>query len=68
MSLKAFHLLFVAISAIFGIGFSLWLVRDYQRSEATESLFWGVGSFAATVVLVVYARWFLRKLKVVGFL
>lgn len=68
MSLKAFHLVFVASSAILGLGFGAWAIADYRKSGNTGSLCWGVGSLAATGALMVYGRWFLRKLKGVGYL
>ena len=68
MSLKAFHLVFVTVSVLLSLGFGVWAITDYQKSGSTASLCWGVGSFAAAVALVVYGRWFLRKLKGVGYL
>ncbi len=68
MSLKAFHLVFVTVSGILGLGFGSWAIADYQRSGSTESLWWGIGSLAGTAALVVYGRWFMRKLKGVGYL
>jgi hypothetical protein len=32
MSLKAFHLVFVTVSAILGLGFGAWAIADYRRS------------------------------------
>ena len=68
MSLKAFHLVFVTVSAILGLGFGAWAIADYRRGGSTASLWWGLGSLAGSAVLVVYGRWFLRKLKGVGYL
>jgi len=68
MSLKAFHLVFVTVSAILGLGFGAWAIADYRRTGSAESLWWGVGSLAGTAALIVYGRWFLRKLKGVGYL
>ena len=68
MSLKAFHLVFVTVSAILGLGFGAWAIADYRRSGSAGSLWSGVGSLVGTVALIVYGRWFLRKLKGVGYL
>jgi len=68
MSLKAFHLVFVAVSVMLGLGFGAWAIADYRRSGSAGSLCWGVGSLAGTAALIVYGRWFLRKLKGVGYL
>jgi hypothetical protein len=68
MSLKAFHLVFVTVSVVLSLGFGAWAVTDYRKSGIAESLWWGVGSFAGAMALIVYGRWFLRKLKGVGYL
>jgi hypothetical protein len=68
MSLKAFHLVFVTVSVVLSLGFGAWAMADYRRSGDAESLWWGVGSFAGAIALLVYGRWFLRKLKGVGYL
>ncbi len=68
MSLKVFHLVFVTVSAILGLGFGAWAIADYRRNGSAESLWWGLGSLAGTAALIVYGRWFLRKLKGVGYL
>ena len=68
MSLKAFHIVFVTVSAILGLGFGAWAIADYRRNGSAESLWWGIGSLAGTAALIVYGRWFLRKLKGVGYL
>lgn len=68
MSLKAFHLVFVTVSAILCLGFGAWAIVDYRRGGSIGSLWWGLGSLAGTVALIVYGRWFLRKLKGVGYL
>jgi hypothetical protein len=68
MSLKAFHLLFVAVSAMLGVGFGAWAIADYRHSGSAGSLWWGIGSLIGTVALIGYGRWFLKKLKGVGYL
>lgn len=63
MSLKAFHILFVAVSILFCLGFGLWAVLDYGSSGSALNLAMGVGSFAGCGALVWYGFWFLKKLK-----
>lgn len=63
MSLKTFHIIFVVCSCALCIGFGIWAVRDYQVSSASSSLIMAIGSFVAAAVLVVYGRWFLKKLQ-----
>ena len=68
MSLKAFHIFFVLISTLLAIGFGLWAIRDYNHNHELLSLVFGSFSLAGAVVLLVYGRWFLRKLKGVSYL
>lgn len=68
MSLKAFHIVFVTISTILAIGFGLWAIRNYNHNHEMLSLIFGSFSLIGAVVLVVYGRWFLRKLKGVSYL
>ena len=61
MSLKAFHVFFVAVSTLLVLGLGAWsLVHGFTGL--------GVGSFVAAAVLVWYGLWFLRKLKNVSYL
>ncbi len=68
MSLKAFHIVFVTIAALLCVGFGVWAIRNYQAHGDALSMAAGIGSLAVAVVLVVYGRWFLRKLKWVSLL
>jgi hypothetical protein len=68
MSLKAFHIFFVAVSTLCALGFGGWAVADYQRTGNGSVLAMGILGFAAAVALVWYGFWFLRKLKNVSFL
>ncbi len=68
MSLKAFHIVFITLSTLLTLGFGFWGVEDWRRSGNSWHLGLGIGSFGAAVVLVVYGRWFLRKLRRVGYL
>lgn len=67
MSLKAFHVFFVAVCLLVAIGFGVWSLREYRASSDTQLLWMGLGSFAACIVLGVYGAWFLRKLRGVSF-
>lgn len=56
MSLRAFHLLFIAISVALAFGFGIWCLHN----ESTAA---GVASFIVGAGLVAYLFWFLRKTK-----
>ena len=69
MSLKAFHLVFISAATALAFGCSAWGLRDYvSPGGGAWDLVFGLGSFAAGVGLVVYERYFLKKLKRVGYL
>ncbi len=63
MSLKAFHIFFIVVSTWLCIGFGVWGTRDFNHTGNLVHLALGVGSFLASVLLVWYGIWFLRKLK-----
>jgi ABC-type anion transport system duplicated permease subunit len=69
MSLKAFHLVFVTISTVLSLGFGIWALAEHRRDgERTDMLLLGIGALATCVALLVYGRWFLRKLKHLSYL
>lgn len=69
MSLKAVHLVFVtALSALcFGVG--VWKVPDFLSNEGgAADLLFGCGAFLCGAGVIYYGRYFLRKLKSIGYL
>jgi hypothetical protein len=68
MSLKAFHVFFVAVSTLCALGFGAWAVGDYLRTGKGGTLGLGIASFVAAAGLIWYGFWFLRKLKNVSYL
>ena len=68
MSLKAFHVFFVALSVLCALGFGAWSIAEYLRTGSFGVLALGVAGFAAAAALVWYGLWFLRKLKNVSYL
>ena len=63
MSLKAFHIIFVAVSMLLAGGFAFWAIVQYRASGEVGLLVAGVISGLLFVCMGVYGRWFLRKLK-----
>lgn len=63
MSLKAFHVVFVVVSTLFAVGFAFWGFQEYRATGNKSTLTLAFLSVAAGAALVVYGRWFLRKLK-----
>lgn len=68
MSLKAFHLFFVTVCTLMAAGLGVWAVRDYRQTSDSLSLSLAVGSLIAAPAMLVYGRWFVRKLKNVSYL
>jgi len=63
MSLKAFHVVFITFSTLLAFGFAAWEVKMFTEVRHTVDLAFGIGSAVAGVGLLVYGRYFLKKLK-----
>lgn len=68
MSLKAFHVVFVSASILLTLGFGIWALNQYFQDGSRVNLALGAGSLASTVLLAVYGRYFLKKLKNISYL
>lgn len=69
MSLKAFHIVFITASVLLVFSFGVWSLTQYFSPDRQPSdLAWGIGSIVAGVGLVIYGKYFLKKLKNVEFL
>ena len=63
MSLKVFHVVFIAVCLSFWAGFGVWAIRHARSSHDRADLFLGLGAFAIGIVLTAYLLWFLRKIN-----
>ena len=69
MSLKAFHLVFITLSCALAFGCGVWALIDYSSPDGVLfDLLFGLGSLAIGVGLILYERYFLKKLKKVSYL
>jgi len=68
MSLKAFHVVFIAVSILLAFGFAAWEFQAYADVRRTADLVFGIGSTGAGVGLVIYGRYVLKKLKHISYL
>ena len=69
MSLKAFHLIFISASTALAFGCSVWGLKDFFSEDGGAwDLIFGLGSLAVGVGLILYERYFLKKLKRVSYL
>ena len=63
MSLRAFHLLFIALSVILTAFFAAWAAGQYQASHQVSYVVAGVASLASGIGLAVYGAAFQRKTR-----
>ncbi len=68
MSLKAFHVVFIAVSVMLCLGLSAYAFGNYRLGGNGSDLGWAAAAFAAAVGLLVYGRYFLRKLRNISYL
>jgi len=69
MSLKAFHVVFITASSALGFGFGVWELKNGFSAEGRALDFvFGVGGLVAGVGLILYERYFLKKLKDISYL
>ena len=64
MNLRWVHALLILLSAALAVLFGVWCLRLYGRQDGgVGSLFAAVAAFTASIGLVVYDSWFLRKTR-----
>jgi hypothetical protein len=68
MSLKAFHIVFVAASILLALVFGVWSLMSYFEGGPVRDLVFGVGSLLTGVGLVFYGKYVLKKLKDISYL
>ncbi len=68
MSLKAFHLFFIATSVLLAVGLGTMTLQAFLQRHELAPLGWSIVSFSAALALIVYGVQIRRKLKDVGFL
>lgn len=68
MSLKSFHIVFVAVSTLLAFFFAGWLLNNYLATKAIGALLGAIASAAAGIGLIWYGKAVLRKLKQISYL
>ena len=63
MNLRSVHALLILLSAALAVLFGLWCLDLYRRQDGITALVAAIASFAASLGLVVYDSWFLRKTR-----
>ena len=68
MSLKTFHLIFVAAAILLGLGVGGWGVHQYRTEGDVSLLILGLVFLAMGIVLIIYGKRMLKKTKDIGYL
>ena len=69
MSLKAFHVVFIVASSALAFGCGVWALKNYwSPGGRLLDLLFGIGAVAVGVALILYERYFLKKLRNVDYL
>jgi hypothetical protein len=63
MNLRSVHALLILLSAVLAVLFGLWCLDLYRRQDGPTTLVAAIVSFAASLGLVAYDSWFLRKTR-----
>jgi hypothetical protein len=63
MSLKAFHLVFIAISVVLAAFLAAWAMEQYRGVHASGYLATAAGSLLGAAALAAYAVSFQRKMR-----
>jgi hypothetical protein len=53
----------ILLSAVLAVLFGLWSLDQYRRGDGIATLVVAIASFAASLGLVMYDSWFLRKTR-----
>jgi hypothetical protein len=63
MNLRSVHALLILLSAALAVLFGLWCLDLHRREDGIVPLVAAIASFAASLGLVMYDSWFLRKTR-----
>ncbi len=63
MSLRWVHALLILLSAALAVLFGVWCLALYGREDGIAGLLAAIAAFAASLGLVAYDSWFLRKTR-----
>ncbi len=66
LSLKAFHIFFIAVSMLLGMFVGGWGVRQYMINDSVGSLALCIFFFASAFVLLAYGLKFIRMIEEQG--
>lgn len=68
MSLKTFHVVFIAAAILLSLFCGGWAVHNFLHEGGPGILVFGLGAFGSAVALIYYSKTMLRKLKDISYL
>lgn len=68
MSLKALHIVFVVASIVLALGFGAWSLNEFAHGGTRSHLWYGIGSLLVGLLLIIYSKAMLKKLKDISYL
>ena len=63
MNLRWVHAVLILLSAALAVVFGVWCLGQYSRDGGIASLVSAIVAFAASLGLILYDSWFLRKTR-----
>jgi hypothetical protein len=63
MSLRAFHLLFIALSVVLAAFVAAWAAQQYQTAHAVSYAVTAVGALASGIGMAIYGAAFQKKTR-----
>ena len=63
MNLRLVHALLILLSAVLAVLFGVWCLDLYRRQDGMTTLVAAIVSFVASLGLIAYDSWFLRKTR-----
>ena len=63
MNLRLFHAVLILLSAVLAVWFGLWCLNLYRQGNGSTALVAAIASFVASLGLILYDSWFLRKTR-----
>ena len=63
MNLRLVHAVLILLSAALAVLFGVWCLGQYSRDGGVASLAAAIVAFAASLGLILYDSWFLKKTR-----
>ncbi len=68
MSLKAFHIVFILATFALAAFLAVWFFQEYARTQLNSHLVGAWSAVGSGLLILVYGRFFLKKLKSIRYL